>query len=95
MSDEASPKGKDFSVGDGYMASSLFNCLNTNFNETAALIVQSLAVGDIKVKHPREEQMLNVEVVPELQKSLVAYIMPKKKLKAKQSLLMSKKTRES
>ena len=83
VSDEASPKGKDFSVGDGYMASSLFNCLNTNFNETAALIVQSLAVGDIKVKHPREEQMLNVEVVPELQKSLVAIYNAKKEVESK------------
>ena len=83
VSDEAPPKGRDFSVGDGYMVSSLFNCLNTNFNETANLIVQSLAVGNIKVQHPKEEQMLRLEVVPELQKSLMVIYASKKEVEKK------------
>ena len=82
-SDEAPPRGRDFSVGDGYMVSSLFNCLNTNFNETANLIVQSLAVGNIKVQHPKEEQMLRLEVVPELQKSLMVIYNSKKEVEKK------------
>ncbi len=71
LSDDLPPSGKFFSVGDGYMASSLFNCLNADFPDGAKSIVRNLAVGDLKVQHPKEEAILHEEVLPELQKSLL------------------------
>ena len=78
LSDETPPKGTYFTIGDGYMVSSIFNCLNSDFPDASKSIVRNLAVGEIKVQHPKEEQILNQEVVPELQKSLLAIYLKKR-----------------
>ena len=78
LSDEAAPSGMYFTIGDGYMISSIFNCLNSDFPDTSKTIVRNLAVGEIKVQHPKEEQILTQEVVPELQKSLLAIYLKKR-----------------
>lgn len=70
LNDDVPPSGRHFSIGDGYMVSSIYNCLNTEFPDTAKLIVRNLAVGDMKVQHPKEEVILFEQVVPELKKSL-------------------------
>jgi hypothetical protein len=69
--DEATPSGTKFSLGDGYLVSSIYNCLNSEFSEAVRLIVQNLSVGDITVQHPKEEMILSEEVAPELQKGLM------------------------
>ena len=69
--DDATPAGTKFSIGDGYLVSSIYNCLNSEFSEAVRLIVQNLAVGGVSVQHPKEEIILNEEVSPELQKALM------------------------
>lgn len=72
VNDDAPPSGKYFTISEGYMVSSIYNCLNSDFPTTAKLVVRNLAVGDMKVQHPKEEVMLYEQVVPELRKSLEA-----------------------
>lgn len=81
--DDAPPSGKYFTISDGYMASSIYNCLNSEFPDTAKLIVRNLAVGEMKVQHPKEEVILYEQVLPELKKSLDAIYLKKKTAEAK------------
>jgi hypothetical protein len=86
LSDDLPPTGRYFSVGDGYMVSSIFNCLNVDYPETAKLIVRNLGVGDLKVRHPKEEVILYEEVLPELQKSLLDIYIQKRDSENKAAL---------
>lgn len=70
ISDDVPPTGKHFTIADGYMVSSIYNCLNLEFPETAKSVVRSLAVDEMKVQHPKEEAILYDEVVPELKNAL-------------------------
>lgn len=83
VSDDAPPSGKHFSIGEGYMVSSIYNCINSEFPDTAKLIVRNLAVGDMKVQHPKEEVLLYEQVVPLLKGSLEAIYQKKKAVEAK------------
>ncbi len=64
-------------MNDGYIVSSIYNCLNSDFVNVSNDIVTNLAVGDIKVQHPKEEVMINEQVIPELQKSLLSLYVEK------------------
>lgn len=85
ISDEAAPSGKHFTIGDNYMVSSQYNCLNVDFPDTAKSIVRNLAVDGIKVQHPKEEVILYQEVLPELKGSLLAIYQKKKLNEAKKA----------
>lgn len=80
LNDDASPAGKHFTIGDGYMVSSIYNCLNTDFPESAKLIVRNMTINDSRVQHPKEEVILFDEVVPLLKASLLN-LYEKKKVK--------------
>ena len=84
LNDDVPPSGRHFSIGDGYMVSSIYNCINTDFPETAKLIVRNLAVGEMKVQHPKEEVILYEQVVPELKKSLEMIYNKKRAAEAKE-----------
>lgn len=86
ISDALPPTGKHFTLGDGYMVSSIYNCLNVEFPDSAKSIVRNLSVGDIKVQHPKEEVLLYDEVRPELQKSLMDLYLKKKEIENKAAL---------
>ena len=79
VNDDIPPSGKHFTIGDGYMVSSIYNCLNSDFPDVAKSLVRNLAVGDFKVQHPKEEIIIYQEVVPLLQKSLSALYVKKQK----------------
>ena len=72
LSDDASPSGKNFTLSDGYMASSIYNCLNSGFAEEVKLIVSQLTVGEAKIEHPKEEYLISQEVIAEFKKSLAS-----------------------
>lgn len=84
LNDDVPPSGKQFSIGDGYMVSSIYNCINSDFPSTAKLVVRNLAVGDKKVSHPKEEVMLYEQVVPELKKSLEKIYLEKRDIEIKE-----------
>lgn len=83
ISDTASPVGTYFTISDGYMVSSLYNCLNSRFPETVKWIVKKLAVDEMQVQHPKEESIFTLEVSPELRRSLMAIYKLKKAKEAK------------
>lgn len=83
LNDDAPPSGKHFSIVDGYMVSSIYNCLNSHFPDTAKLIVRGLAVGEMTVQHPKEEVIMYEQVVPELKKSLETIYLKKKEAEVK------------
>jgi hypothetical protein len=70
--DQAPPTGKYFTLSDGYLVSSIYNCLNVQFPDAVKSIVRDLSVNGLKVQHSKEELILSDEVLPELQKSLLA-----------------------
>ena len=83
VNDDVPPTGKHFTIGDGYMVSSIYNCLNSEFPDTAKSVVRNLAVDNVKVQHPKEEALLYEEVVPELRNSLLSIYQKKKASEAK------------
>lgn len=83
ISDELPPTGNHFTVTDGYMVSSIYNCINIEFPDSAKSLVRNMAVGDLKVQHPKEELILHDEVVPELKKSFSALYVKKKEREGK------------
>jgi hypothetical protein len=70
--DQAPPTGKYFTLSDGYLVSSIYNCLNVQFPDAVKSIVRDLSVNGLKVQHSKEELILSDEVLPELQKSFLA-----------------------
>lgn len=70
ISDDPVPSGQSFSVGDGYIVSSIYNCLNTGFSASLKVLIGQMVVGDKVVEHPKEERMLLEEMGPELKESL-------------------------
>lgn len=72
IDDVATPTGRHFSLSDGYMVSSIFNCLNAQYPDATKHIVRNLAVDGMKLQHPNEELIMQAEVMPELSKMLSA-----------------------
>lgn len=68
--DDESPSGSLFQLGDGYMVSSFYNCLNGSISEVLQESVRNLSVDDFKVQHGKEEILLTEIVMPELIKIL-------------------------
>ncbi len=70
LSDEAPPSGKFFTLGEGYLISSIYNCLNLSFVELANSLVHLITSSEIKNLHPKEELIVFDMVSSHLQKSL-------------------------
>jgi hypothetical protein len=60
--DQDPPRGNSFSIRDGYLVSSIFNCLNTQMTEKVRALIQEFAAGELKVNHPKEVSLLRGEV---------------------------------
>lgn len=58
QSDGNSPRGRLFSIGDGYLVSSFYNCINESLPETAKAFVREVGVDNFKLQHSGEEQIL-------------------------------------
>jgi hypothetical protein len=86
MSDILPPTGLHFKLSDGYLVSSIYNCINLDFLEAATNIVRNLSVDDVKVQHPKEELMLQLEVIPVFQKSLMSLYLKKREKENKAAL---------
>lgn len=78
INDDAPPSGRLFTLSEGYLASSIYNCINAQFPDTAKTVVRDLAVNGVKVQHAKEEEILLEQVLPELQKSLQDIYLGKK-----------------
>jgi hypothetical protein len=63
-SDTAPPTGRAFTVGDGYLISSFFNCLNVAVPEAVASTIRSFSVDGGRVESSAEEKLLTAEVRP-------------------------------
>ena len=70
ISDEEAPVGDLFSTGEGYMVSSMYNCLNSGFKDKVHAIVSLYTLGDLKANHPSEEVLLREFTTPELKRIL-------------------------
>lgn len=68
--DDQIPTGKYFSITDGYMISSFYNCLNMNIPDTVRNVIGSFSVDEFKVEHPKEELILSQEILPHVVKYL-------------------------
>lgn len=65
-SDDESPTGSLFQVADGYMISSLYNCLNAQIPDSVKEIIRNFTVDGFKIQHAKEEVILHQEVLPQL-----------------------------
>ncbi len=63
-SDTASPTGRAFTVGDGYLISSFFNCLNAALPEAVLTTIRAFRVDERRVESASEEKFLTAEVRP-------------------------------
>ncbi len=68
--DDAPPSGKLFTLSEGYLISSIYNCLNLSFVESAKSLVTLMTNSEVKNLHPKEESILYDEVSSHLQRSL-------------------------
>lgn len=64
QNDDLPPKGSIFQVAEGYMVSSLFNCINSSAPDTIKRAVRSLDVDGAKLQNTKEEMVLIDEVKP-------------------------------
>lgn len=70
--DSQSPHGKNFQIGNGYMISSQYNCLNENIQEAVKGFVRNINVEGFKIQHPKEEVLLIKLALPEMTTGLKA-----------------------
>ena len=71
--DEAAPRAGQFQIGDGYMISSMYNCLNSGYPDTLRNVLRELSVDNMKIEHPNEELILMQLIKPELNNSLMSF----------------------
>lgn len=78
VNDVAPPVGKFFTLGSGYMSSSIYNCINLEFPNAVKEIVRSLSVDGAKVQHAKEELILSRIVSTGLKVSLTSIYLEKR-----------------
>lgn len=83
--DEQSPTGNLFQIGDDYMVSSLYNCLNMNIPEAVKTVVRNMSVDNMKLQHAKEELLLSQEVQPQLVKILKEIYLKEKEKESKEA----------
>lgn len=64
--DTESPRGSLFLIRDGYMISSIYNCLNSRLPSYIQSVVREFSVNGFRVQHAKEEMILSQEVKPEI-----------------------------
>lgn len=81
------PQGNLFTIGEGYMISSLYTCINRQLPAHIQTAVRDTAIDGLKVEHPKEEVILTEQLKPEFIFRLQDnYIAAKKKSMRKQSM---------
>lgn len=68
--DDQSPSGSLFTVGDGYMISSFYNCLNEKIPESIKQSIRQFSIDGVNLQNAKEELILTRNVQPELIKLL-------------------------
>jgi hypothetical protein len=58
------PTGQAFSVSDGYLISSFYNCLNLRIPEAVSETIRNFSVNGGRVEGDKEERLLSIEVQP-------------------------------
>ena len=86
QNDDESPTGRIFTVGDGYMISSMYNCLNATIPEGVKHAVRSLEVDGFTLQNAKEEIILSKEVRPSMVTMLQEMYRTQKDLELKRSL---------
>lgn len=59
------PQGNLFTIGEGYMISSLYTCINRQLPAHIQTAVRDMAIDGLKVEHPKEEVILTEQLKPE------------------------------
>jgi hypothetical protein len=72
QNDDQTPVGALFTISDGYMISSLYNCLNTDLPESIVDTIGKFSVDGVNLKNGKEELILSRSVQPEFIKILKA-----------------------
>ncbi len=62
--DDVPPRDVLFKMGNGYLISSVYNCLSERIPDSIQNIERSIAVGEMKIEHPNEEIILTKEISP-------------------------------
>lgn len=70
--DVNSPSGSLFTISDGYMISSMYNCLNANIPDAIKQSIRQFSVDGANLSNAKEELILSRNVQPELVKMLKA-----------------------
>lgn len=68
--DEQSPSGSLFTISDGYMVSSLYNCLNAQIPDAIKESIRQFSIDGVNLQNAKEELILTRTVQPELVKML-------------------------
>lgn len=64
------PRGDKFSVGDGYLVSSIFNCLNDGFAAQTSQLISSFSVDQLKVESAQEKKVFGQMLGPVFEEEL-------------------------
>lgn len=59
------PQGNLFTIGEGYMISSLYTCINRQLPSHIQSVVRDMAIDGLKVEHAKEEVILTEQLRPE------------------------------
>lgn len=70
IDDSQPPKGKNFQIANGYMVSSVYNCINKSMPDAVKRFVRSINLDGFKIQHPKEEVILVKLAKPEMVKNL-------------------------
>lgn len=68
--DDHSPSGSLFTIADGYMISSFYNCLNANIPDALKEAIRQFKIDGVNLQNAKEELILTRTSQPELVKML-------------------------
>jgi len=68
--DDQNPTGNLFTIGDGYMVSSFYNCLNQQIPDSIKQAIRQFSIDGVNLQNAKEELILSKNVQPELIKML-------------------------
>ncbi len=84
------PQGTHFTIGEGYMISSLYNCINRQIPSYIQSVVRDLTIDRLKVEHPKEEVILTEQVRPEFNFRLQDHYIARKKNEYQEAVRVAK-----
>jgi hypothetical protein len=86
VDNDSIPTGESFLLADGYLASSVYNCVNLGHSDVVSKLLKELEVNGIGLTHPGEVAIAKHYLVPKFNEQLLEIYINNKSLEFKKSM---------